>query len=353
MQPLRFALLGAGFWARFQLAAWREAGDACCVAVCDPEPEKGERFAREMNVPAVYADPEEMLERERPDFVDIVTPPATHAALVKLAAARGIPVICQKPMAMSLAEARDMVEFCRATQIPFLIHENYRWQRPFRELKQVLDSGAIGTPFRARFDAVSGFPVFDNQPGMKDLSEFILTDMGSHVFDMARVLFGEASDLYCRTRRVHADIQGEDVATTVLTMGQAQTTVTCNLALAETPLEIERPVETFVFIEGDQGSLELAADYWVRLTTKDGTQARRWAPTPYSWALPDYLLSQSSMVACVENLLAGVRGGQAETTGADNLKTVELVFAAYDSARLRQVITIATDGIDRNEGETV
>ena len=57
---------------------------------------------------------------------------------------------------------------------------------------------------------ISGFPVFANQPFLKELEQFILTDLGSHTLDTARFLFGEAESLYCQTRRVHPDIKGED-----------------------------------------------------------------------------------------------------------------------------------------------
>src|SRR5690349_7094274 len=113
---------------------------------------------------------------------------------------------------------------------------------------------------------ISGFPVFVNQPFLKDLEQFIITDLGSHLLDTARVLFGEATSLYCQTQRIHPDIQGEDVATIVLTMGQA-TSVVCQLAYAGKYLERERFPETLIFIEGERGSIELALDFWIRVTT--------------------------------------------------------------------------------------
>jgi D-apiose dehydrogenase len=68
---------------------------------------------------------------------------------------------------------------------------------------------------------ISGFPVFNNQPFLKELEQFILTDLGSHTLDTARFLFGEASSLYCQTRRIHADIRGEDVATIMMAWAPA------------------------------------------------------------------------------------------------------------------------------------
>src|SRR5713226_8150643 len=93
MNTLRFAVIGAGFWAPFQLAAWRELEGAECVAVCDRVRSKAEALARQRGVPAVYEEPEELFRSERLDFVDIITDPSTHAPLVHRAARHKLPVI--------------------------------------------------------------------------------------------------------------------------------------------------------------------------------------------------------------------------------------------------------------------
>src|SRR6185503_10227342 len=141
------------------------------------------------------------------------------------------PVICQKPMASSLKTARQMVDRCGKAGVPLLIHENWRWQHPIRELKRALQSGQIGRPFRARIDMISGFPVFKNQPFLAELEQFIITDLGTHTLDTARFLFGEAQSVYCETTRVHPNIKGEDVATITMRMGE-DVIVTVNMAYA-------------------------------------------------------------------------------------------------------------------------
>ncbi len=337
--PLRFAVLGAGFWARVQLAAWGEVPGAVCDAVCDPDRGRAEELARQRSVPAVYDDPAALLANEKLDFVDIITPVETHAPLVELAARHGLPAICQKPMATSLAEAEKMVETCRAANVPFFVHENWRWQTPIRELAKVLEGGALGHPFRARIQFSSSFPVFDNQPFLATLEQFLLTDIGSHVLDVARFLFGEADALFCQTHRAHKKIQGEDVATVMLTMrrpnADASTTVVCEMSYASR-LENERFPETFVLVECEHGSVELGPGCRLAVTTDAGTRVSRVPPPRLTWADPAYDLVQSSMVPCCANLLAAIRARDpnlAETNGEDNLKTVRLIFAAYESAR--------------------
>lgn len=341
-KPLRFAMLGCGFWARYQLAGWKEVDGVECVALYNRTRFKADHLAREFGVRSVYDNVEALLENESVDFVDVVTDVGTHEALTMQAASRGLPVICQKPLAPTLEAARRMAAGCREADVPLLVHENWRWQRPIREVRSVLASGAIGTPFRARIDMVSGFPVFENQPFLKELEQFILTDLGTHILDVARSLFGEASTLYCQTHRVHPDIRGEDVATVQMLMNGGRTTVVCNLAYAGTPLEHEVFPQTLAFIEGDRGSIELAPDWQVRVTTAGGTHVRLAPPVMYNWLNPAYAVVQSSIVDCHRDLVRSLADPShaAETTAADNLKTLELVFAAYDSAARRQAVCL-------------
>lgn len=338
MPNLRYAVFGTGFWSQFQIEAWNVVGGVELVAVYNRTISKAEKIAARFGVPKVYDDPEALFQNEQLDFVDIITEIDAHAPLVKLAAKYKVPVICQKPMAPDLATAEAMSAACREGDVPFFIHENWRWQTPIRALKRLLSEAHIGRIFRARIDMISGFPVFKNQPLLKTLEHFIITDLGSHTLDTARFLFGEADSLYCQTQKIHPDIAGEDVATIMLRMG-GQTTVTINMAYAGNYLEHEAFPQTFFFLEGEKGSVELAHDYWLRVTTEDGTVSRRVPPPRYAWADPAYDVVHASIVPCNENILQALRGaGEAETTSEDNLKTVRLVFAAYDSARENQTI---------------
>ncbi len=341
MRELRFAVLGTGFWARYQLAAWLELTGARCVALYNRTAAKAEKLAGEFVVPSVYSNAEELFEKERPDFVDIITDVGTHRRFVEMAARHKVPVICQKPLAPSLVDAEAMLDSCRKAGVPLFVHENWRWQTPIRELKRVLDSGITGKIFRARVSYSNSFPVFTNQPFLKELDQFILTDIGTHILDTARMLFGEARSLYCRTSRIHTDIRGEDVATVMLGM-ESGATVTCEMSYASR-VEHDRFPETFVLVEGERGSAELAPDFWIRVTTEAGTQARRRPPQFFAWADPRYALVQGAGVACNANLLSALKNeAPAETTGEDNLRTLQLVFGAYESAQTGQALRLGS-----------
>ncbi|MFC5409586.1 Gfo/Idh/MocA family protein [Larkinella bovis] len=344
MRKLKFAILGTGFWAKYQIPAWLMLDGVELVALYNRTRSKAEGFARQFAVPHVYDNVDELLDRHASelDFVDIITDVDTHTDFTLKAAAYGLDVICQKPMAPTLEAARQMVEGCRRAGVRFYIHENFRWQTPLRRLKTVLDSGVIGKPFKARVSFCSAFPVFENQPFLAELEQFILTDIGSHTLDICRFLFGEAVSLYCQTARVNPKIKGEDVATVLMKM---QSGLTCSVEMSYASiLEKEAFPQTFVTVEGALGSAVLTHDYTLRLTARNEsgeieTRQQVAAPPQYVWADPAYALVHSSIVDCNRNLLADLQGKEtAETTGSDNFETVRLVHTAYESAARDKVI---------------
>ena len=158
----------------------RSAGRRC-VAVYNRTRAKAEQLAEQFQIDRVYDDPREMLVAEQLDFVDCITDVDTHPQFVELAAEHRLPVICQKPLAPTLLAAREMAAACQQAGVPLLVHENWRWQTPLRALKRVLEEGPIGRVFRARIQYANSFPVFDNQPFLKELEQFVLTDMGTHI----------------------------------------------------------------------------------------------------------------------------------------------------------------------------
>ena len=342
-KKLRFAVLGTGFWANYQIPAWRELEGIELVALYNRTRSKAEALAQRYNIPRVYDDAQKLLDNETIDFVDIITDVDSHAALTLMAANKGVAVICQKPMAPKLHIAQEMVAVCERAGVPFFIHENWRWQAPMRKVKEVLNSGVIGKIFKSRVTFCSGFPVFDNQPFLAELDEFILTDMGSHILDTCRFLFGEVDTLYCQTATVKPTIKGEDVANVFMKMKNG---ISCYAELSyASVLEYEPFPQTFVLIEGEHGSIQLQKDYAIHITTRKGTEIFTATPKMYSWLDPKYALVHSSIVDCNRDILKAMQGThKPETTGFDNFETVKLVHAAYASAKGNKIIDVEKFG---------
>ena len=340
MKNLQCAIFGTGFWSLFQIPAWQEVGGVDIIAVYNRTVSKAESVAKRFGIPRVYGDPEDLFQNEKLDFADIITEVPAHEPLVLLAAKYKVPVICQKPMAASYASAKLMVEACKAADSPFYVHENYRWQYPVREIKRIVDEGQIGRIFRGRFLFFHEFPPFawENQPLLKQLPNLILADQGSHQFDLVRFFMGEARSVYAQHLRVREDVAGEQVASTILQMENAIAQVDLTFV---TKTEAKRFPETTFMLEGTKGTIELRTDFWVHLTTDAGTLINRYAPPHYPWADPAYDVNHASMVLLHQNFLRGLRGGPSpENTGEDNLKTLQLVYAAYESAAKNQVVLI-------------
>jgi predicted dehydrogenase len=335
---LKGAIIGTGFWSQYQVAAWKELQGVEIVAAYNRTMSKAKTFATKFNIPAVYDDVQLLLNKEQLDFVDIITDVDTHCSFTLLAAEKGINVICQKPMAPSVADAEQMIEVCKQNNVALFIHENFRWQAPIRAVKETLNSGTIGKPFKATVSFCSAFPVYDNQPFLAETEHFILTDIGSHVLDICRFLFGEAQSLYCITQRVNKKIKGEDVANVMM---QMKSGLHCFAQLSYASLlEKETFPQTLILIEGEQGSIHLTNNFELRITTSKGTTSMFIHPKLYSWVDPAYAVVHSSIVDCNSDILGGLNGGYCETTGEDNFKTVRLVWAAYESAAKQKVITI-------------
>jgi predicted dehydrogenase len=340
MEKLKFAVIGCGFWSKFQIGAWTEVEGAELVAVYNRTRSKAEKIAEYFKVPCVYDNPEELFKNEKLDFVDIITDVDTHALFVEMALKYGIKkIICQKPMAPDFAIAKKMVDMCSDCGAGLYIHENYRWQAPVRRFKQIIDSGVIGRPFKARVSFLSGFPVFDNQPFLKELTHFILTDMGSHVLDVVRYLFGECEELWCHTRAVNNGIKGEDVAAIMMKMKNGMP-VFSELSYASV-VEHDSFSTLYILAEGETGSVYLGPKFEIRTTTKSGTTSEFVKFPSYTWADPDYIVNHESGIHINKNILDDMTGkGKAENTGADNMETVRLIWACYESASSGKTIRI-------------
>lgn len=339
MDNLKFAVMGTGWWSNFQIPAWFEVGGVELVALYNRTASKAEKFAHQYNIPRVYGDSEDLFKNEKLDFVDIITGNEVHAQHVFLAAKYKVPIICQKPMATDWQTCQKMVKVCKEAGVPFMIHENLRWQAPMRKVKQVIDQGRIGKPFRGHINLIGYSPLeYIEQPFLKELDKLSLMDLGSHVLDTARFFFGEPSSLYCQHLRSRDDIRGEDVATVIMRMGDVICTVQTSNA---TRTSWNHYPDVLVFVEGNEGSLELTPDYWIKLNTDDGTISFRVDPPMYSWIRADQPHWHASIAACNQNLLNQIKTGkQAETSGEDNLKTMNLIFKAYESAARNQVINL-------------
>jgi predicted dehydrogenase len=330
MADLRGGLIGCGFFAVNQMHGWRDAKGASIAAICDRDSARLKIVGDQFGIERRYTDAAEMLRTEKLDFVDIATTVQTHKPLVELAATHRLPVICQKPFALSLTDAKAMVAACEKAGVPLMVHENFRWQSPIQAVKRIIDSGEIGTPFFGRISFRSGYDVFSGQPYLATGKRFIVEDLGIHILDIARFLLGDVETLTARTRRVNPNIAGEDVATMLLQHETGATSVVdCSYA---TKLPVEPFPETLLEIDGDAGTIRLSQGYRLQVHGQAGTTTWDVSPPLLPWASRPWHNIQESVALIEQHWTDCLRQGrEPDTSGADNLKTFALVEAAYRS----------------------
>ena len=118
--PLRVAVAGAGYFARYHYEAWGRIEEVTLAALAEPDGARARAMARDFSVPRTFESLETLLAEVEIDLLDIATPPETHHTLVAQAAARGLAVVCQKPLAPTLDEARDLVALAESAGIPLI-----------------------------------------------------------------------------------------------------------------------------------------------------------------------------------------------------------------------------------------
>jgi predicted dehydrogenase len=235
-----------------------------------------------------------------------------------------------------MEDARAMVIACKQAGVHLMVHENFRWQRPIRALKAA--SEKIGELFFGRIVFRNDHDIFSNQPYLKEDGRFIIYDLGIHLLDMARFCMGDVSRLFCHTQSVNPMVKGEDAATIQLVM---QNGATCIVeACYFSHLERDIFPQTLIHLEGTQGSATLDANYDLTTVVNGLVSKNRVAPEPPSWASGPGVAIQEGVAAIQQHWVDCIKRRQdAETSGLDNLKTLELVFGAYESAELKMVYT--------------
>lgn len=334
---MKVAVIGCGFFAQNQLHAWRDIKGVELVAVCDLDPARLAETAKTFGVARSFTNAVDLFAAGGFDVVDIATTVGSHRALVQMAAQAGVHVICQKPFAENLADARAMVASVKAAGKILMVHENFRWQSPIRATIKDLRDGVIGDPFFGRVSFRSGYDVFSGQPYLAQGERFIIEDLGIHALDIARALFGDVMHLSATTKRVNPNIRGEDVATILMQHQNGTTSVVdCSYATKRTH---EAFPETILEIDGTLGTLRLDLGYRLTVDVGGHCTVRDVSPPVLSWAERPWHNIQESVLHIQQHFVDCVKDGiNPETNGDDNVQTFALVEAAYTAAK--QAVTI-------------
>jgi predicted dehydrogenase len=328
---MRGVTVGCGYFSRFQHEAWSRIPEVEIVAVCDLVEDKARAVQNQFGIANRYTDWMQLIEREEPDFIDIITPPPTHEEMCAFAASRGIHTICQKPLAPTLEEAARIVETAEAAGVRLMVHENFRWQPWYRKIKELQTAGTIGefTHIHALTRLGDGWgerAYLDRQPFFRDYPRLLIYETGVHFIDTFRYLLGEVTEVYAHLRRLNPVIRGEDTGQLFLHFASGATAIWD----ANRYNESEAPNPRYTFcelrVDGTGGHLTMDSEANIRVKklgepgwNLDYPRENRNFAGDCVYAL------QRHFVDCM------LTECEFESSGRDYLKTLEVVFRAYES----------------------
>lgn len=262
VNKLRVATVGAGYFSRFHHDAWSRLGDAELIAVCDQDEAKARDYAKRWDIPAVHTDFTVMLDSEKPDLVDIVTPPPTYLDFIRETTARGIPTICQKPFCQTLGEAEEAAALAEKAGALLAVHENFRFQPWFLEIRRQVQAGRIGEIYQASFrlrpgDGQGSSAYLDRQPYFQTMERFLVHETAIHFVDTFRYLLGEVDAVMARLTRLNPVIAGEDAGIILFEFENGPRALFDGNRLADHPADNRRLTMGEMLVEGSGGAIRL------------------------------------------------------------------------------------------------
>jgi D-apiose dehydrogenase len=320
----RVALAGAGMISRHHLLAWQAVPGMEVVALADPDLDRAAARGRAFGIERVYPGLAELLAAESVDAVDVASPRETHAALVRLAAEHGAAVLCQKPLAPTLAEAERLATEVGG-RIRVMVHENWRFRPAYRRLRRWIEETEPGPLLQGSVtvhgsglipDPAGRSPALDRQPFFRTEGRLLITEALIHQIDVLRWLVGPLRLVAARALRTSQAVVGETCATLLLeTEAGAPITVQGNWTVPGTPARAEDDV-WLVFRHG---------------TVRFGDHRLSFeGRAPETVAFDPDASYQASFDAAVAHFVEALRAGTPfETEIEDNLETLRIVEDAY------------------------
>jgi len=340
MSPHRIAMVGAGYFAQFQLEGWRDIG-APVEHLCDIDLPRAQALAQRFGAPQVHADAVAMLDAAKPTLLDVCLPPAAQARVVRAALERGIPTICQKPFGEDYAQALALTELAEARRTPLVIHENFRFTPWFRECRRLIDAGHFGRLHGALFrlrpgDGQGPRAYLDRQPYFQQMPKLLVRETAVHFVDTFRYLLGDIRAVTARLRRLNPVIAGEDAGILILEFDDDRQGLFDGNRLNDHVAQNTRRTMGEMWLEGEAGVLRL-----------DGEARLWWKPHGGEEREHPYASGGTGAFggACTRlqaHVLAHLSEGAALENGArDYLAVLAAEYAIYESHETGRRIEMA------------
>jgi predicted dehydrogenase len=339
---IRFGLLGCGRIAKrhSDLLGGNNIRGAKLVAVCDSVRTRADPVAAKFSVPAVY-DIDDFLARKDIDVVSVLTPSGLHPQHVIACARAGKHVVVEKPMALRLSDADDMIRACDQAGVKLFIVKQNRFNVPVVKAREALDAGRFGKlilgTVRVRWCRDQAYYDQDSWRGTWAYDGGVLSNQASHHVDMLEWFFGDVISVHARAVTALAKIETEDTAVATLKFKNGALGI-IEATTAARPTDLEGSLSVL----GEKGMVEIAGfavnqiRHWrfVDETPADKEVIEKFSVNPpnvYGFGHQAYY---EHVVDCLTNQRAAL------VDGLEGRKSLELITALYESIETGREVSL-------------
>ena len=337
---IKFAIVGCGRISKrhSELLAEGQIEGAKLVAVCDTSIDKAVVLSQKYNLPA-YKCMHEMMNDVDVDVVVVLSESGLHSKHTVELAPYGAHIMVEKPMALTLEDADEMIQACDKYNIKLFVVKQNRFNVPVKELKKALDQGRFGKLImgttRVRWCRPQSYYDQDSWRGTWAYDGGVLTNQASHHIDLLEWIMGDVESVFAKSKKALADIEAEDTAVVMLKFRNGA------LGMIEATTAIRpKDLEGSISILGETGSVEIGGfavnemKTWNFAETKesDDEVIDKYSENPpnvYGYGHQAYY---EHVVDCVNN------GTSQLVDGLQGRKSLELITAIYESIETGQEV---------------
>ncbi|WP_067924966.1 Gfo/Idh/MocA family protein [Alicyclobacillus shizuokensis] len=331
MSRLKVAVVGAGTMGTVHSEAYREMADVDLVGILDIRPEAAQRLAARRET-AAYTTLNALIQAAQPDVVDVCVPTYLHRQVVEAAAVAGCHVICEKPIARTLADAEAMIRVCQAAGVKLYIAHVVRFFPEYRRAHDLVCDGAVGRVGVVRAMRGGAFPVgWEDWYANVAKCGTVIVDSMIHDFDFLRWCFGEVDRVYAKSQLGRDMVQSDHAFVSL----RFQNGV---IAHVEGTWAYPSGFYTELEMAGAKGLIEFRSQDAIAVHTQIRQSERAHAGVQ----VPESPLVKSPYQLELEHFLECIRRDvQPLVTAEDACKALEISLAALASARAGKPVRLA------------